>query len=507
VRSGRAGGLQIDGLAKSYAGVTVLSDVDLSVPPGEIHALLGANGAGKSTLIKCISGAVVPEAGRIRLDGEELAHGSPADTRRAGVAVIYQEFSLAQTLSVADNVFLGSELRRGPFVRRRAQSREAGRLLASLGAGHISARSLVEDMSGANQQVVEIAKAMRARPRLLILDEPTASLTRVETDRLMTQLRQLRQQNLPTIYVTHRLQEVHEIADRVTVLRDGRVALSENVASVGEDEIIAAITGRAQSDGLAESPSPHDPSDDLVLDLTGVAAPGIGPIDLRLRPGEVLGVYGLLGSGRSELLETIVGARPRLDGFLRLDGTEVSFKQPAAAIAAGIAYVPAERRKQALFAAMGALDNLLMPSLGRLSRRGVRSRRAEREAFSKLGGSLRLVPLRAGLEVERLSGGNQQKVSVGRWLAADRELRALLLDEPTQGVDVGARRQLYDLLRRLAAEKRVGVMLTSSDPGELEAVADRVVVLSRGRAVGELSGAAIDEAALVRLAHTRDEAA
>jgi ribose transport system ATP-binding protein len=279
------------------------------------------------------------------------------------------------------------------------------------------------------------------------------------------------------------------------------------VSSVSEDEIIAAITGQARLGDLGGPTGPGASSGERVLELGGLAAVGIGPIDCGLRPGEVLGIFGLLGSGRSELLETIVGARPRLAGVLRLDGSEVSFKRPAAAIAAGIAYVPAERRKQALFMAMSSLDNLLMPSLGGLASRGLRRRRAEREAFARLGGSLQLVPLRPGLEVERLSGGNQQKVSVGRWLAPDRELRALLLDEPTQGVDVGARRQLYDVLRRLAAEKDVGVMLTSSDPEELEAVADRVVVLSRGRAVGELSGSAIREAELVRLAHTRDEAA
>ena len=503
-----SGGLEIRRLTKSYAGVTVLRDVDLAVGNGEIHALLGANGAGKSTLIKCISGAIKPDSGQIALDGSELANSSPSESRHAGVAVIYQEFSLAQTVSVADNIFLGSELRYGPFVRRRAQEREANRILKSLGAPHIEARSLAGDLSGANQQVVEIAKALRSQPRLLILDEPTASLTRRETDLLMGQLRQLREHLLPIIYVTHRLHEVHAIADRVTVLRDGRVTLSEDVTSVAESQLIDAIAGPSQRrHGHVTTRTETEPRTDPVLELVRLSAPGIGPIDLRLHKGEIMGVFGLLGSGRSELLEAIVGARPRLGGELHLNDSDVSFKRPAEAIAAGIAYVPAERRRQALFMTMSSLDNLLMSSLVRLSSHGVRKRRAERQTFSSVGESLRLVPLERTLEVQRFSGGNQQKVAVGRWLAGDRRVSVLLLDEPTQGVDVGARRQLYELLRSLAREKHVGVILTSSDPEELQTVADRVLVLSRGQAVGELSGSAIEEAELIRLAHRQEDAA
>jgi ribose transport system ATP-binding protein len=494
-------GFEVRRLTKSYGGVAVLRDVDLAVGNGEIHALLGANGAGKSTLIKCIGGGVTADSGEIVIQETASSFPTPRQARAAGIAIIYQEYSLASSLTVAENVFLGEELRAGPFIRRREQERRARELLSWLGAGAIDPGARVESLRGADQQVVEIAKAIKTEPSVLLLDEPTSSLTEAEVARLMSHLRRLRERGLPIVYVTHRLGEVFEIADRVTVLRDGAVVLSAGVADITKQQLVEAIAGRAADDHRPEDET-EERSDTVLLQARGLVAPGIGPLDLRLDRGEILGVFGVVGSGRTELLEAIFGAQPIARGSIEFEGRRAGFRRPAEAIASGVAFVPSERLRNSLFPPLSGLENVLLPRLGDFALgRTLRVPPAERRAFFGVAQQLGLQPLRADLEAVRFSGGNQQKLVLGRWLESTGALKVLLLDEPTQGVDVGARRDLYAAIRAIAHERGCGVILTSSDEEEVEAVADRAIVLSRGLVVGELRGARIEGRRMLHLAH------
>jgi ABC-type sugar transport system ATPase subunit len=489
----------VRGIWKSFGGVEALRGVDLLIQPGEVHALLGPNGAGKSTLIKCLGGAVTPDQGEIVL-GERIYHElAPTESREAGVSVIYQSFSLIPTLSVAENIFLGEERRFGPFVRRRQQEREARELLEMFHQD-LDPTARVSDLPIASQQLIEIAKAMRRNPKLLILDEPTASLTDVEAKLLAEQLRRLKSRGMPILYVTHLLQEVFDVADRVTVLRDGAVVLSARVSEVTHDDLVSAITGETLGDLHRPTSSAVQAGVSPLLELRKLRALGIGPLDLTVRPGEVVAVFGLLGSGRTELVETIFGVRQREAGEVFLDGRSVSFDGPHGAIAEGVALVPGERLRLSLFLSLPNLDNVLMPTFTNLARCGLRSSKEEKRRFGQVASVLQLRPPDPRLRSRQLSGGNQQKVAVGRWLGAEGSVRLLMLDEPTQGIDIGTRTDLYRILRGFVAADNRGVLLTSSDPEETIAVADRVYVLYRGRVVDVLEGPDVDEHSLLSLA-------
>jgi ribose transport system ATP-binding protein len=493
-------GFEVRRLTKSYGGVAVVREVDLAVGDGEIHALLGANGAGKSTLIKCIGGGVTADSGEIVIQARPSSYLTPRQARAAGIAIIYQEYSLASSLTVAENVFLGEELRAGPFVRRREQERRARELLGWLGASSIDPGARVESLRGADQQVVEIAKAIKTQPKVLLLDEPTSSLPETEVARLMSHLRRLRERGLPIVYVTHRLGEVFEIADRVTVLRDGAVVLSASVSGITKQQLVEAIAGRAADDHRQEDERQPDAA--TLLEAKGLLAPGIGPLDLGLERGEILGVFGVVGSGRTELLETLFGALPMARGSIEFEGRPARFRHPAEAIASGVAFVPSERLRNSLFPPLSGLENVLLPRLSDYAVGStLRAPPAERRAFFAVAQQLGLQPPRADLQAGRFSGGNQQKLVLGRWLGSTGVLKVLLLDEPTQGVDVGARRDLYAAIRTIAHERGCGVILTSSDEEEVEAVADRAIVLSRGLVVGELRGAQIEGRRMLHLAH------
>jgi ribose transport system ATP-binding protein len=496
-------GFEVRQLSKTYGGVAVLKDVDLAVADGEIHALLGANGAGKSTLIKCISGGVAPDSGELVINGEPQAFLTPRQARLAGIAIIYQDYSLASTLTVAENIFLGEEIRWGPFIRRQAQRRRAKELLEQIGAVSIDPGQRVIGLGGADQQVVEIAKSLKTDPSLLLLDEPTASLTEAEVGRLMSHLRRLRERGLPIVYVTHRLGEIFQIADRVTVLRDGQVVLSAEVSEISRQTLVEAITGRRQEKTSPRMFSSGDSRPtEWLLETRNLVAPGIGPISFGLRTGETLGVFGLVGSGRTELLETLFGARRLARGSVLLGGHEVHFCSAADAISAGVALVPSERLRNSLFAPLSGLENVLLPRLGEFAAgRLLRGISGERRAFATVAERLQLQPPRGNMQANRYSGGNQQKLVLGRWLGRTDSLRVLLLDEPTQGVDVGARQDLYGAIKELASRSDCGVIFTSSDEEEIEAIADRVLILSRGLLVGELVGAEIDQRELLHRAH------
>jgi ribose transport system ATP-binding protein len=485
-------------LRKSYGDTTVLSGIDIQFRPGEVHALLGANGAGKSTLIKCLAGATAPSAGTIAVDGRTWDHLSPGEALKAGVAVIYQHFSLIPSLSVADNVFLGSELTApGARVRKREEIRAAGELLEGLGVD-ISPTARVGDLPIAMQQLVEIAKAIHHEAKLLILDEPTASLSDAESGALLEHVRKLREQGIAIVYVTHLLEEVFAIADRVTVLRDGLVSLSREIDEVASAELIEAIAGGAQEVRREGSAA----SEEVVLALRDLAGAGLGPLSLDLHRGEIVGVFGLLGSGRTELLETLFGIRGRDGGEVTLGGRGFRPRGPADAISHGLALVPGERLRQSMLPSLSTGDNLLLAGVSSLSRFGIRDFGAERRAYTELAERLSIRAAGPEAPAWTLSGGNQQKVAVGRWLMED--LEVLMLDDPTQGIDVGSRAELYRVLQGVARERGCAVLFTSSSPEEVIALADRALVLRRGRIAAELARVEIEEDRLLALAHNSE---
>jgi len=498
--------LAVRGLTKRYGGITVLDRVDLTVEDGEIHALLGANGAGKSTLIKCISGAVTPDGGEIDLSGKVFRSLTPRQAMSAGVAVIYQELSVINTLNVADNIYLGDEMTKGPFLQRRAGKREAQAWLNRLGVDFNPGTEL-SGLSSADLQVVEIVKALHREPSVLILDEPTAALSEAEVKRLGQHMRTLRSQGLPLLFITHRLAEVFEFADRVTVLRGGRVVLSCSVHQTDRHALVEAITkvehpagGRASAAAAQASASVGDEGT-ARLQVHDLLGPGIGPIDLDVQARETVGVFGLVGSGRTELVETIFGARKRRSGTVSVDGRGVRMKDSADAVAAGVALIPSDRMRKSLFIDIRADENVLFPSYGRLSRRGMwRDRRGERKLFKEGADQINLDPPVASQVARRFSGGNQQKLVLERWLQLGEACSVMLLDEPTQGVDVGARGELYAAIRGFA-EGGGAIVFTSSEADELLQVADRIVVLARGKVVCEYERGAVTESELVEAAH------
>lgn len=492
--------LSIRSLAKSYGTFRVLHDVDFTVEPGEVHALLGPNGAGKSTLIKCISGIQGHDTGQISLDGDELRLASPTEAFDAGIATIHQHLSLIDTLSVSDNIFMGRELSRGPLVDLKAQRRKTQELLDRFQIP-VRPTTQVGSLPVGYKQLIEIAKAWhRTQVKVLILDEPTSALTEDETLRLFGEIERMKEAGARIVYTTHRLGEIYRIADRITVIRDGRVALSAPTDEVSSREVVHAISGRALAAAEPATGAEARIRDREALVLEGFRGPRFGPIDLRVRAGEIVGLYGVLGSGRSSMLETLAGHFRPDDGRVSIDGNDLGTRwRPPQVIARGLAFVPSDRARQALWGTLSAGDNMLMAAYRALRRGPLRSLARERRAFDHAAERLDLQPPDQQRLGKDYSGGNQQKIVIGRWLQSD-DLRVLILDEPTQGVDVGARRKIYDLCHELA-DRGVAVLFASSDAEEIVRLADRVLVIDQGRQIAEYSGHSITEEVLLSSAH------
>ncbi|CAL9282115.1 sugar ABC transporter ATP-binding protein [Streptomyces sp. SudanB52_2052] len=488
--------LRVSGLTKSFGGVRALDGVDLTVPAGQVHALLGHNGAGKSTLIKCLGGAFPPDAGTIEIGGTTYTRLTPRESIAAGVAIIFQTLSVVDALTVAENIFLGQEWTRHGRVDRRAQEEVAAGLLERV-AARCSPRDRVGDLPTGQRQLVEIAKALSRSASVLVLDEPTAALSGAETDALAERVEDLRAQGLAIVHVTHLLAEVERLADAVTVLRDGRVAHRTTVAGRTRRDLVAAIAGRPAEAVRGPRRTPTPPR----LVVEGLRGPGFGPLGITVAEGERVGLFGLIGSGRTRVLETLYGRRRATAGTIRVGDRAVTPARPADALAAGIALVPADRRAQGLFPSLSAQDNALLPALRPLARHGVRALRAERRVFGALAAAVGLRPARPGLPAGAFSGGNQQKLVLGRWINEARHVDVLLLDEPTQGVDVGARQEIYRVVSALAEEQGTAVLFASSDPEEIVALADRCLIVARGRIVGELSGTELTEQSLLSAVH------
>ncbi len=487
--------LVVNGLSKSYGRSRVLSAVDLTVDPGSVRALLGPNGAGKSTLIGCLSGATSPDAGSVRLGGVELVGETPAQVRRSGLSVIYQSFSLVGPMSVVDNIFLGDELCRGPFIDRSSQRTEAQRLLSDLGIS-VNPDAMVDDLSVGAKQLVEIAKAEHHQAKVLVLDEPTAALSDRETTVLLDHVRRLADSGVAVLYVSHRLNEIVEIADCVTVLRDGVVVEAGPIQGHNTDSLAAAI-----SPGLTELAATEVGSErrSTRLRARGVSCTGAGPVDLEVAEGEILALFGLLGAGRTELLETMVGLTSRT-GSVEIDGQALPVGSIRKAISAGLMLVPGDRKTGGIFEPFTAAENVVLPHQKTLAGNGFRQTDAEARMYSRVVEALNIQPANHGILASSLSGGNQQKLVLGRWLPAE-GLRVLLLDEPTQGVDVGARVELYRSLQSLAAD-RVSIVFATSEPEEAILLAHRIVVMYQGEIVMDVMAAEADEASLLHAAQT-----
>jgi ribose transport system ATP-binding protein len=484
--------LRARGVGKAFPGVQALSDVDFEVRAGEIVALVGENGAGKSTLMKVLAGVHQPDRGELHWLGRPVALRRPAEAMALGIALIHQELALCDNLSVAAAVFLGAEPRRGPFLREAVMRAEARTILARLGLA-IDPGTPVGRLGPGPRQLVEIGRALRARARVLIMDEPTSSLTHVEAERLFALCAELRAAGSGIVYISHRLGEVQRLADRVVGLRDGRNSGELAGAAASHERIVALMVGRTLADGTRTAHAPGEPAL-VVRGLRTQSAPAAA-IDLCVRRHEVVGIAGLLGAGRSELLRAMVGADRRLGGEVEVAGRRLGSGGPREAAAAGLVLVPEDRKQQGLVLGLSVAQNLSLPTL---HRRGVFvDRRYESALAERTIGELAIATAGPAQVTGTLSGGNQQKVALGKWLAA--EPRVLLLDEPTRGVDVGARAEIYARLHALAAAG-LAVLFVSSELEEVLALADRVLVLHRGRLAGELARGAASEAAIMMLA-------
>ncbi|MFF6883388.1 sugar ABC transporter ATP-binding protein [Streptomyces sp. NPDC012421] len=482
------------GITKSFPGVRALDGVDLTVLEGEVHCLLGQNGAGKSTLIKVLAGAHQPDEGEIHWRGAPVRLKSPIAAMRLGIATIYQELDLVEHLSVAENISLGHEPTRARFVVRSGEARRlAAELLGRLGHPEIDPAAPVGGLSAAQQQIVSMARALSHDVRLIVMDEPSAALDPDEVRNLFRIVDRLTADGVAVVYISHRLEEIRQIGRRVTVLKDGRsVADGLAAADTPTPQIVSLMTGRSV-EHVFPPRKPLGPAtvDPPALTVAGLSRPGeFAPVTFDVRPGEILGLAGLVGSGRSEILETIYGARKPASGRVLVAGEEVRAGSVRAAIRAGIGLAPEERKAQALFMLESVTSNVSVSVLSSFARAGWVDRRAERTATRRATRELVLRPDQPETRIKNLSGGNQQKAVLARWLL--RGCRVLLLDEPTRGVDIGARAELYAVIRRLADEG-MAVVLVSSEVPEVLGLADRVLVLREGHVVHEAPAEALDE--------------
>jgi ribose transport system ATP-binding protein len=485
--------LEVRGLTKEYPGVQALKGVDFAVEAGEVHCLLGPNGAGKSTLIKCVSGAVAPTEGEVLFDGEPLPVGEPSAAIAAGVATIYQELDLVEDLSVSDSIFLGHEQRRGPVLDRDAMRRETTELLKRLGHDNISPRTRVRDLRPAAQQIVSIARALSQNVRMLIMDEPSSILDDGEVETLFGVVRRLTAEGVGVVYISHRLDEIPRIGTRVTVLSDGRTVATGLPADTPSGELVEKMVGRKIEQLFPERPSG---AGDVLLEVKGVSRPpDVRGVSFEVRAGEVLGIGGLVGAGRTELLRLIYGLDAPDAGEVLVSGKPLPPRRPSAAIAAGLGLAPEDRKSQGLLLDWSLSKNVTLADLGRFLRGGLINRRDEKAAASQQLRALGTVPDDADRLARELSGGNQQKVVLSRWLL--HECRVLMLDEPTRGVDVGSRTEIYRLIAELAG-RGLGVIVVSSEFEELLGLATRILVMREGAVVAELDGATATELELLR---------
>ena len=487
--------LEVERVSKQFPGVKALSGVDLTLAAGEVLAVIGENGAGKSTLMKILAGVQPPDTGEIRIDGEPVQLDSVEVALSHGVALIHQELNLADNLNVGANIFLGREPRRLGLIDHGRIAEDSREFLAMVGL-EVEPATLVRELTVGRQQMVEIAKALSINARVLIMDEPTSSLSQRETENLFTVIKDLRARGVSVIYISHRLGEVKELADRVSVLRDGENAGSLECAEIDHNAMVSLMVGRDLSAFYQHTP--REP-EGTVLRVEALRTP-VHPkheLNFEVRAGEIVGVAGLVGAGRTEMLQTLFGVTPSVGGSIEMNEELVNPQNPIEAIRAGIALAPEDRKQQGIILEMSVRENMSLPSLRRDQRNGFLNRQKEADITAEMIEQMRIKTPNAEQAVRFLSGGNQQKVVLGKWLAM--EPRLLLLDEPTRGIDVGAKQEIYGLMEQLA-QRGVAILFVSSEMEEVLGMSDRVLVMHEGCLAGELARADLSEEAVMQLA-------
>ncbi len=478
--------LKVEGIHKSFSGVEVLRNINLEVGKGEIHAIVGENGAGKSTLMKVIAGEHEPTEGKIFVKGEEKRFSSPLDAIRNGISLIHQEFSLVPQLTAYENIYLGREPVKNAFLFKavdRAKMLEDSKLvLSKLGASHINPQSKIKDLSVADKQLVEIAKALSFNSEILIMDEPTAALTLNETNTLFTILKRLKGHGVTILFISHRLEEIFEIADKVTVLRNGELIATKNVSEVSMEEIVRMMVGRSMKNRFPPK-VPHEIGEIVLKIEKATAEPFFRNVSFELKKGEILGIAGLVGCGNSQLGEALFGLR-EMEGKMYLEGKEIKVEDPTDAIAHRIFLVPEDRHTLGLVLQRDVKENHSLPNLDFLSKFGFIKKKEEKKSVLATVEYLNTKITSINQRVENLSGGNQQKVVLGKWLA--RSPRILILDEPTRGIDVGSKYEIYKFIYDQAS-KGVSIIIISSEMEEVINLSDRILVMSEGRITGELN--------------------
>jgi inositol transport system ATP-binding protein len=495
--------LRMTGISKSFPGVHALQDVSLDVYPAECLALMGENGAGKSTLMKVLSGVYTPEAGSIEIQGSPVSLTSPHQAQNLGISIIYQEFNLFPNMPIEENVFIGREPGNAGFLDRKTLRHNTQNLLDRLGV-NLDPRALVGDLSVAQQQMVEIAKALSYNARIVIMDEPTSALTDTEVTALFNIIRSLKQENLGVIFISHRIEEVVEIGDRINVLRDGQNAGEILTNDATPARIVQMMVGRPMSDLFQKETS--ESVGKPVLEVKGLSrarakgdtsSTSISDISFTVRSGEIVGLAGLMGSGRTELARSIFGADRIDSGTIIVDGTVANLKHPLDAIELGIGLVPEDRKQQALVLDLPVRENISLANLDAITRGGFVRRATERSITQRVVDALQIRTPSMEQKVVNLSGGNQQKVVLAKWLALNPKL--LIVDEPTRGIDVGAKAEVHLLLSKLA-QQGVAILMISSELPEILGMSDRILVMREGRISGELDRAAATQEAIMSLA-------
>ena len=491
--------LEFKHITKRFPGVLALNDVSITFYEGEVHALVGENGAGKSTLIKTCTGAITPLSGTISVFGNEYHGLTPALSHKNGIGVIYQEFNLVEELPVYENIFLGEAIRKGWIINKKEMISRSKELFERLNID-INPTTLVKNLTVGYQQMVEIAKAVSKNARILIMDEPSAPLTNQEVEAMFKMVDTLREAGVAVIYISHRLDEIFRLSQRVSVLRDGELICTMNTQDTNREQLVNMMVGRTLKETFPERTPPKD--GEVLLELKNVSGNGLKNVSLQVKKGEILGLGGLIGSGRTELAQLLFGVKRPSAGEILLHGKKINPKKPSIAISKGIALVPEDRKRQGVLLHMSVKENITLPNLKRISKLSVINRKTERSIFEEYKDSLRIKTPNMNQRVNNLSGGNKQKVVLAKWLAMDPDV--IIFDEPTRGIDVGAKHEIYLLMDDLVKRGKTLIMI-SSEMEELLGMSDRIVVLNEGRVTGELKKEDFSQEQVLKYASKQEE--
>lgn len=488
--------LQLKNVTKTYPGVVALDNVSLDIIEGEVHALVGENGAGKSTLIKTCTGAITPDKGTVVIQGKEFTALTPKLSVQNGVGVIYQEFNLVDELSVAENIFLGRAKRKGLVIDRGAMEQEAAKIFEQFEI-NIDPKRLVGELTVGYQQLVEIAKAISQNAKMLIMDEPSAPLTQTEVEALYAMVEKLKASGVTIVYISHRMDEIFRLSDRVTVLRDGQKIETLNTADTDLDKLVTLMVGRELTETYPKRNSTV--SDEVLLKADRISGEIVDNVSLEIRKGEVLGLAGLIGSGRTELAEILFGFKPKTDGQITLNGREINPNQPKEAIQEGIALVPEDRKRLGALLDLTIKDNITVSILERISKFFTVDTKEEQKVADYYKEAIRIKTPNLEQKIKNLSGGNQQKVIIARWLATKPDL--VIFDEPTRGIDVGAKSEIYTLVNELVTSGKA-ILMISSEMEEVMGMSDRIIVLHEGKVTGELERKDFSQEKIMNFAST-----